>query len=209
MTEREITFPGGGKLLVWKSEERAEDLLATLHLPDNLNGFHEIKTSRRRMEYLGVRVSLRHLFGEEVCLWHDNEGCPHVLNRAEHVSVSHSGAYVAVLSDVSSRVGVDIECFGGRVARVAGRFLHRDEWRFVRGETALATQQVLWSSKEALYKILGKRVFDFKESLRSLPFRPAEEGSLRVEDCGSGLLYHVDYVRNERYTLAYCFDRPL
>jgi len=60
-------------------------------------------------------------------------------------------------------VGIDIEKPRHQIFKVIGRLCSKEELDWVAEDIDRAT--ILWSAKEALYKLYGKRKVDFKENL--------------------------------------------
>ena len=93
------------------------------------------------------------------------------------VSLSHSGAWVAAVLARSGRAGVDVELVRDKARRLAGRFLSPTEQAAVAAEYDPDTHHtLLWSAKEALYKLAARRGLIFSNDLRLGAFAPGESG---------------------------------
>lgn len=66
--------------------------------------------------------------------------------------------------------------------------------------------KVVWSTKEALYKIIGEKAYNFARKIRILPFELREEGELKALFQETNKEYLVNYRLTDKYTLAYCTD---
>ena len=148
------------------------------------------------------------------------------------VSLSHSGAWVAAMLASEGRVGVDIEQIRDKAQRLAGKFLNEPEWDHARtvGETrATATSAatsapeeaagllhsaqthytLLWSAKEALYKLAGRRGIIFRQQLLLHEFSPQASGEIPatlIVD-GARTRHRICYTQPAPgYVLTYCHE---
>ena len=198
------SMPGGGQLLVWRTVESPDVLLGELRLPENLADYHALRSAKRQMEFLGTRVALKRLLGEEFHIFYETSGKPLLHDRCYNISVSHSREWVAVAIHPSISVGVDIECPTDKVLRVYHKFLHKAELDMLSDRVGIQPLQIIWSGKEALYKIIGEEAVDFAAQMRMLPFEVAGAGDVMMEHLPTGMLYRAHYIQNDLYTLVYC-----
>ena len=61
--EGNIISIDGAKLLIFEIAESVEELFQKLNLV-NLTEYSNLKSDKRRLEYLGVRIALKNLLGE-------------------------------------------------------------------------------------------------------------------------------------------------
>ncbi len=114
---------GDGFLALWELEESVEKLLAQIELSPREQDFYgRISVEHRRREWLAWHVMIRRLIGQDMLTDYDSVGAPVLKNLSEnpagHISISHSGPYVALYYR-QGRCGVDIESLGRQYA--AGR----------------------------------------------------------------------------------------
>ncbi|MCH5329426.1 MAG: 4'-phosphopantetheinyl transferase superfamily protein [Alistipes sp.] len=125
---------------------------------------------RRRNEYLMWRTVVRRELGADVEIGYDSAGAPVLENRNEHIGVSHSADYVAVVIS-PRRCAVDVESLSRDFAKVASRYM-------TPAEAALSDNAALpaavWCAKECLYKYGGRRGLDF---LRDICVEKVDFGS--------------------------------
>lgn len=91
------------------------------------------------------------------------------------VSLSHSGAWVvALLAPPGSAVGVDVEAVRDKAQRIARKFLNEQELTALEKITLPPAPglnadhelfSLLWSAKETLYKLAGRRGLLFRDHL--------------------------------------------
>jgi phosphopantetheinyl transferase len=166
----------GRALGVWKIEEEEETLLAqTIGLdtiPDKL------RHPNRRLEFVAGRALVRQLMndlGESFEGVTSNEhGKPMLKNSRCQVSITHSFPYVASLIDAGKPAGIDLEQVNYRLLKMAPRLFHISELRTAGRNPVKHT--IIWSGKETLMKIYGKRDVVFSEHLRIDPFDLKREG---------------------------------
>ncbi len=188
------------RLAVWNITEQPHSLVDAY--PQLSHAFNNVsvrfKSLRRRQEYLAIRALLINL--SDGCLpevVYDSNGRP-LLSDGRNVSFSHTNGYAVVMMADSSEVGVDIEQRSDRVARVAHLFLRDDEMT-----SSVEAMLVMWSAKEAVYKLFSDQHLTFQE-MRVRRFSPSHEGTLVVENLKSGLMVEVHYVLNDEYVLTMC-----
>lgn len=166
----------GWALGVWKIEEEEETLLAQTvgleSIPERL------RHPNRRLEFVAGRALVRQLMnelGEPFEGVTSNEhGKPLLKNSTCQVSITHSFPYVASLIDAGKPAGIDLEQVSYRLLKMAPRLFHISELRTAGRNPVKHT--IIWSGKETLMKIYGKRDVVFSEHLRIEPFELKREG---------------------------------
>jgi len=180
-------LPGGCQLGLWQLTETPADLWPQLLdaaayaplLPARADG-------PRQAQWLAGRVLIQQSLLNAApavplpCLRNDETGRPWLAAApggpaAPAVSLSHSGAWVAaLLGPPGAALGVDVERVRDKAQRLAPKFLsareltdlERVEWPALAptdGRAELLT--LLWSAKETLFKLAGRRGVLFREHL--------------------------------------------
>ena len=130
----------------------------------------------RRREHLAWRRVVRSELGRGVVIDYNEVGAPVVDTPNTHISVAHGGESVAV-AIANEPVGVDIESLDRNYERIKSRFMSP-------AEEALSSMEawpaVVWTAKEAIYKLYGKREVDLTEDIRITAF-DAERMTLEAE----------------------------
>lgn len=172
--------------------------------------------SRRYLEVLAVRYLLKEMLGEEQVILYDEDGTPYFQYRQqgkEFLSISHTDGFAAVVVG-DKPVGIDIERRGRRVERVKSHFLQECEETLVtitahdNSEEFMNTDDIaglglhlIWSAKEAAYKVLGPRYFDLQNltCVRDIDYI---NKVIKMEVVGKGpLTIHFEYTKD--YVLCY------
>ncbi|TNE66634.1 MAG: 4'-phosphopantetheinyl transferase superfamily protein [Bacteroidetes bacterium] len=146
----------------------------------------------RRLEWLASRWLLHILTGANIRLplVKNAFAKPFFLHRPElHCSLSHSHGIVgAMLSD--SICGCDLQVLVEKMPRLASKFLHVEEARFLQNYSKteqFELMHVFWTAKESLYKAYGLKELDFRGHIRLDPFQWSEStaeatGWIRKDD---------------------------
>ncbi len=124
------------------------------------------QNDRRRREHLAWRRVVRSELGRGVVIDYNEVGAPVVDTPNTYISVAHGGERVAV-AIADEPVGVDIEALERNYARVKSRFMSPAEEALSEMEEWPA---VVWTAKEAIYKLYGKREVDLTVDIRITAF---------------------------------------
>jgi 4'-phosphopantetheinyl transferase len=124
---------------------------------------HEVK----QLEWLASRFLAKKL-AEDLDinfkgLLKDSFNKPYLQDSHHHLSISHSRHFVAAAIHLHRPVGVDIETVSPRLHIIEHKFLTEKERSFAAGSVHNLT--LLWSAKEAMYKLWGKRGLHFQQQL--------------------------------------------
>ncbi|MDR0743006.1 MAG: 4'-phosphopantetheinyl transferase superfamily protein [Tannerella sp.] len=180
---------------IWKISESWQELFDLLinkeaYYPD----LKKIQADKRKQEWLATRLLLQHLSGGDTYISYQKNGAPFLPGRTDHISISHTQGFAAVLLSKSPHPGVDIEYHSERAWRLRKKYMNERELTFIMSlsdhkskgnalttdETEIAT--ICWCAKETAYKALGETEVDFSEHLRIEPFCPAKEGILILNE---------------------------
>lgn len=80
-----------------------------------------------------------------------------------YLSITHSFQYAAVIFSRQTEVGIDIEKLDDRINRVKNKFCSDVELEWA--DNQILNLAMIWSGKETLYKLYGKKELDFKNHL--------------------------------------------
>ncbi len=194
-------------ILVWKSEEEIEDLLAAVDLtPEETESYNGFKSINRKREWLTVRIALKNLLpGEKnLKIFYDDNGRPYVKNGFS-ISISHSQEYIAVIVSGKPKTGIDIELIHPRILQLGRKFVSEEENSTIENSHDKEVMHVIWGAKEVLYKLHGTGGLDFKKELRVMPFTLSHQGILQASILKRGYEseHKIYYEKLENYMLAW------
>lgn len=194
-------------ILIWRIDESEQELINLL--PDFYQYESELSklaSPKRRSEFLASRVALNTLAGKKVDVSYTDEGKPVCNTESQHISISHSGKWIAVMIHPTNAVGIDIEIPTDKFEKLYKRFLNPSEQNHLYSDNDLRKIQLAWSAKEALYKIIGLEAVNFDKQLEIKPFELSTEGTFTGLHTVSGKTYLLNYIVNEGFNLVYCID---
>ena len=128
------------------------------------------QNERRRTEHLAWRRVVRRELGRDVEIGYNEVGAPTVNIEQTHISVAHGAGRVAV-AIADERVGIDIESLERDFACVSSRYMSAEEQAL---SSAVEWQAMVWTAKEALYKLYGERGLDLKCDIVLTDYNPAQ-----------------------------------
>jgi 4'-phosphopantetheinyl transferase len=227
-------LPGGAHLGLWHLTETPTELWPQLAGADAYRPLLPARADGlRQAQWLAGRVLMQHALQAAGLaavpplpqLLNDPTGRPYLVgtHSVPAVSLSHSGAWVAVLlAPPGTAVGIDVEVVRDKALRIARKFLNAAELAAAEGlelldyassPTPAATEvfSLLWSAKETLYKLAGQRGIIFRENML-LDFPPGPwpaTGELPAQLTLSGHVsrHQICYFRPEAgYVLTYCYS---
>jgi phosphopantetheinyl transferase len=185
---------------VWKITESVDELLSMIQFSEGeRETFEKFKIKSRQAHWLSYRLAIRELLGDECpCdFYYDEHGKLHFENLNYALSVTHSGIYSGVIISKKHYVGIDIEKLGERINLLAHKFLNKYEMAHLPSEEQHKFLTVVWSAKEALYKLYGKSEVQM-EHITIEPFEVENNGTIygRIE---------LEHFRKD-YKLTYHFS---
>tara|TARA_B100000508_G_scaffold141092_1_gene146401 strand:- start:60522 stop:61148 length:627 start_codon:yes stop_codon:yes gene_type:complete len=116
----------------------------------------------RKREFVATRVLRSMVFGNEPILYNDI-GAPHIKGEG-YISISHAPHVVGLAFCKLFQIGLDLEPIRSKAMNVSDKFLSKHE-KTVLETTSEVEMTKVWSGKEALYKLAGRKGIIFSESL--------------------------------------------
>ena len=193
---------------LWKIEENAEELYQQLQLNADEKAFiQQLSSSKRYLHWLGTRVLLRKMLNTEeyIDCQVDEYGKPYLTTIPYHISLSHSFDYAAVMIGKTAPVGIDIEHVEDKVARIAKKFLRKEELAFINPKQQIGQLYACWCAKEAVYKCYGRKEVSFVNHIFLDAFDFEEGGSMHaaIRNEEVSLDFEVDYLQFNNYMIGY------
>ena len=118
----------------------------------------EIHHPAKKNEFLASRALRTELFGMKEIRYNEI-GAPFIENEG-FLSISHTDNLVGIACSPSFRVGLDLELIREKAAATSRRFIHDSERQYFDPNDA-RDMSLLWSFKETLYKLAGRKGIHF------------------------------------------------
>ncbi len=170
-------------LAVWEISETLDELLDDFIINENeIESYKAITNEGRKKQWLVSRKLLFELSNKsDLWIAHDDNRKPVLNDEHLSISISHTQNYVAILLGENIHLGIDIEKLTPRIHKIRHKFCSQDENEFLNNdENLLQRLYVIWSAKEALFKMYGKGNLDFRKNLHIQPFEFSPPGTLKT-----------------------------
>lgn len=201
----------GNLIQVAPLTEDASALLAKLSHPAWYLPVLDTFGKARQREWLAVRVLLKEMLGEEKQVFYTPSGSPYLADHSLPISFSHTKGFVAVAvgSQTTQRIAIDIETISTRVQRVRKKFMSEEEECHLDLSQENIHLLLHWSAKESLYKLLDNDCISFKRDLIIQPFVPVPNcwdsfSAIVRESSGNDRIITLHYRVEEEYVLTWC-----
>ncbi len=191
---------------IWKVEESSQQLRSQLDISEtDLKTVNNFKLDRRKQEWLAARLLLQLILDKYPNIVYDNNGKPSLQDKSKYISISHTFGFVAV-SVSTNPTALDIEICSERIRKVAKRFIHPIESEYIDEAKLLNYLTIIWSAKEALYKLYNIEGVIFKDQFIVHPFKISEQKELHCNFINEGRMMDssLRYIQNEHFTLVFC-----
>lgn len=126
---------------------------------DRLLSFHHVN---RKREFIATRLLKKELFGDKHILY-ESHGAPYIEDEG-FISISHTSNCSAIAVCPTYRIGLDLEKYSSKAARLSQKFLNNQELTFLDPLDERKMTEA-WSCKEAMYKLAGRKKIIFKTEL--------------------------------------------
>lgn len=159
---------------VWRLKDSSED-------PESLVLRSELKFvsdyhPKKKKEYCASRALAASMLSDLGLEYHgivkDDHGKPYLGGHHLHLSITHNDDFVGCLINRKSSCGLDIEHPRPQLLKVQRKFLSKAEQGRYADNLDLLTK--VWSTKEAIYKIYGRKQLNFAENITVLDLSDSE-----------------------------------
>lgn len=130
--------------------------------PEETERFFSFKHLNRQQEFVATRVLRHQLFGFSH-IHYNEHGAPYIEDEG-FISISHAPGIVGLAICRDFQIGLDIEPLRPKALLLKDKFLSEEEKQLFNTESELEMTKV-WSAKEALYKLAGRKQLIFKTDL--------------------------------------------
>jgi len=171
-------------------------------------GIDEIKSDKRKQEWLSVRLLLQQIIGADAYIIYKENGTPVLNNSKYNISISHTTGYAAIILSENLNPGIDIEYHSERAWKLREKFLSEKELEIFSGEQSLIFHRkatLCWCAKETAFKALQQTSVDFIEHLNIEPFIISDKGVLKLKEnkTPQQQTFYINYQINENYIIAW------
>lgn len=193
-------------LTVWKITETLNELKINFDLEaDYLMLANEIVNENKRVEFLVSRITIKSACQENnisfTSIDKDEHGKPFLANSDWQMSISHTKNFVGVVLRKYKPLGIDIEKPQPKMFKILNRLCTFAELELIGDNMEQAS--IIWSAKEALYKLYGKRKVDFKENLLIEKKGNVLGGKIKMPDYTSEHSIFIEKLSNYFVVIAY------
>lgn len=162
---------GGAELGIWKLTERVSELESLMSEEVATEKYKGFNHDLRRLEWLGARALMSKM-GLKKTLQYTEHGKP-FYPLGPKISISHSKDFIAIITHPENEVGIDVQEVVDKVRRIKHKFCNTHELDWATSDEDFT---IIWSAKEALFKVKERNVL-FKEDIQVS--RP-ENGQLHI-----------------------------
>lgn len=198
---------------IYKVTESLDFFNEKLNLsPEEVSYFSTIRHPGRMIDSLAGRYALHLALGTEKRLVMDKDpyGKPFLPGHPLHISLSHSGTYVAAMVSPFP-CGLDIQRFDTKILKLEKKFLNERELRSVQEDNRMLLLTQFWAIKEAAYKTYGEKGLDFRENIHISEgdFSDVDwKATVEVRKNGHEVHYTVIGKTENDFVLAICMKIP-
>lgn len=203
---RSVAIDESTRLLIWKNTESVEEFLQQVKLKDIcISRVDGMKSELHKKGFLGVRMLLQEAGYTDFDLFYDANGKPH-LTDGMNISITHSYAFSAIIISKND-IGIDMELMREKVITIADKFLEPEFAYLDPAHLIEYTQKliVIWSVKEAVYKMISRKGLSFKQNIYVFPFEQEDKrgmASVKFEEINESYPFYFEQI--EDFILAYC-----
>lgn len=133
---------------------------------EKLSLYSKFKHETRRKQKMAMAHLSRLAFGKHyIDIQYNKFGKPELPAEKGHISFSHCAEYVGLLCHPCRPIGLDLEKMDGRAARISTRFANELELDWADHSSASWHLTLIWSVKEAVFKLIGGGGILFREMI--------------------------------------------
>ncbi|MDJ0646230.1 MAG: 4'-phosphopantetheinyl transferase superfamily protein [Flavobacteriaceae bacterium] len=196
------------KVYIWKIEESLEVLSKGITLTKPCQ--ERVDGMRSELHQRGF-MSVRHLLAAagyiDADLYYDDLGKPH-LKDGNHISITHSFHFSAIIVSSDIPVGIDIEKQRDKIVKIANKFTPLREYKIIANHEALVSKlTIVWGAKESLFKIHPAEGLSFLHNIyiEDFAFEDAQTTG-KVRWNGNTTDYSIKFLEFEGFTCVYALQ---
>ncbi len=200
-----ITVDDHTTISIWKVEETEEQLAKGITLSKNCQfRFDGMKSEMHRRAFLSIRHLLAVYGYVDDNLYYNEVGKPY-LEDGNHISITHSHHFTAIIIGKQDEVGIDIEMQRDKILRIAHKFTPVMEYRTLANSEAVVRKlTIVWGAKESLYKIYGQKGLSFLHHIKVTDFSFLDQETIaEILYQGNESTYNINFLEFEGFTCVY------
>lgn len=170
-----------------------------------LQYYKKITNINRKKEWLATRILLHNELGRYSKIYYDEFNKPFITS-CKSISISHNKSFVAIIFSKNKNVGIDIEEISEKAKKIKNKFLSQEEIKDFSESNSIDNFTLLWSSKETLYKMFGKKELIFKEHIKIHNFDIEKKTKFlgEVKKNGKTIFYNLNYFILNNNIVVWC-----
>lgn len=167
-----------------------------------------IKSESQQKQFLSVRCLLEAAGYTDEDLYYDEDGKPHLTGK-QYISVSHSHQFATIITGAHP-VGIDIEKQRDKILRIAHKFTPIEEYSSLANTAAVIRKlTIVWSAKEAIYKILNISGLSFLNDIYVEDFDFEDNAlSAYAQHRDKSYYFKLNFMEFEGFTCVYALSSP-
>ena len=159
----------------WHAVETEKSMRAGISLsPSTIEKISKCRSQRRRCEILASRLLMNRMGISDTDLFYDKNGKP-MLRSGRYISISHT-SHVVCVAISEYHVGIDIQKKTPKIMSIISRFMHNKEKNKQGREMNTTRLTMIWSAKEALFKLLGDKKLSLLDFVVRIPKNISDNG---------------------------------
>lgn len=201
-----LSHNNGRTLAVWKMDEAVVDLFKMVSVADEYKTeLLALSRENRQKEKLVALYLAQKLSGLDVQIAYKPNGAPYLNHSHLNISITHTKGWLAIQASSVFDVGVDIEYKSDRIVKIAHKFMAESEIAFVEELQMVDYLNLIWCTKETLYKIAHIEGAIFTDNFIVEPFEIGPKGSIigNVVFGNSIITHRLGYEINDNWYLVY------
>jgi 4'-phosphopantetheinyl transferase EntD len=162
-----------------------------------------INSEQKKKEYTAIRWMKTNLFGKTL-IRYATDGSP-TIDETSFISISHTTKYACLGVSKSHKIGIDIEAVTPRAVKVQHKYCTDLEARLFDISNDF-DMTLLWSLKEALYKLSDRQQLFFSTDILIQQKTPEIIANVKFEH--SMVTVKLGYEQIDNHVLTYTMTAP-
>ena len=170
------------KIAIWQIAEGINELKELIKESSIIEQIEaQYNNPKRQREQLISHILIMHLLGEAKAIKHHANGMPYIDGCSDlFISISHSRKNIAVAISTTP-IGIDLEEIDRKQYSLLKKYASQTEQNWVESNQDATKKQlisaIIWSAKEAIYKLANTEGLLFGSEIEITPFNPNTENS--------------------------------